>query len=131
MAAVTSHPRDDYVLYQEQLERANEGDEIDISTYRKVKVDQQENESGKSSATFSFSHEDHTVGNALRFVLMHSPDVITAGYSIPHPLEPKMVLHLQSRNYAVDAVTESLEGLATMCDQWAASFDAAVEASAQ
>lgn len=128
MASV-SHPRDEYVLYQEQLQRLNEGDEIDLSAYRKVHVDLQQNVAGKSTATFSFSHEDHTLGNVLRFMLMASPDVLTAGYSIPHPLEPKMVLHVQSRRYAVDVVAESLENVAVMCDKWAASFDAAAGAA--
>ncbi|KAL4146175.1 hypothetical protein PRNP1_012045 [Phytophthora ramorum] len=61
--------------------------------------------------------EDHTVGNALRYVLMRKyalkyatevvkrgllavqlqPDVDFCGYTIPRPSEPKMHMRLQTR----------------------------------
>uniref|UniRef100_H3G821 DNA-directed RNA polymerase RBP11-like dimerisation domain-containing protein n=1 Tax=Phytophthora ramorum TaxID=164328 RepID=H3G821_PHYRM len=41
--------------------------------------------------------EDHTLGNALRYVLMRKcPDVDFCGYTIPRPSEPKMHVHLQT-----------------------------------
>jgi DNA-directed RNA polymerases I and III subunit RPAC2 len=66
-----------------------------------------------TAASYEFTNEDHTLGNALRhmimkkqdylfpiflFVLtyMNSPDVEFCGYSIPHPAEPKMHLRIQT-----------------------------------
>ncbi|RMX68595.1 hypothetical protein KXD40_007749 [Peronospora effusa] len=52
------------------------------------------------SKTYVFYEEDHTLGNALRYVLMRNPDVDFCGYTIPHPSEPKMHIRLQSRQGA-------------------------------
>ncbi|GLD96664.1 hypothetical protein PINS_up020230 [Pythium insidiosum] len=49
------------------------------------------------SKTYVFHEEDHTLGNALRYVLMRNPDVDFSGYTIPHPSEPKMHVRLQTR----------------------------------
>ncbi|GAB9469770.1 hypothetical protein Gpo141_00007038 [Globisporangium polare] len=49
------------------------------------------------SKTYVFHEEDHTLGNALRHVLMRNPDVDFCGYTIPHPSEPKMHVRLQTR----------------------------------
>ena len=67
----------------------------------------------KRCATFSIKHEDHTLGNALRHIIIRkytffiraailirrgaSPDVDFCGYSIPHPSEDKIHLRIQSR----------------------------------
>ena len=48
-----------------------------------------------ASATFIFGNEDHTLGNALRHVLMNRKETIFCGYSVPHPYEPKMNVRLQ------------------------------------
>jgi len=56
--------------------------------------------SGQSefSATFVFGNEDHTLGNALRYILSQQPNSGFVGYSVPHPYEPKMNIRLQSEN---------------------------------
>ena len=41
-----------------------------------------------SSRTFAVADEDHTLGNALRHVLIQNEAVSFAGYSVPHPSEP-------------------------------------------
>lgn len=120
-------PRDEFLLYQEQLSRQEEGDEIDVSTYEKVSVDVQHLDSKSSVAMVTFQHEDHTLGNPLRHVLMQNPTVSTAGYSIPHPLEPKMVLHVQSSEYAVDTVAAGLLRLSDICEGLAVSFEKGVK----
>ncbi|EPY29796.1 DNA-directed RNA polymerases I and III subunit RPAC2 [Angomonas deanei] len=79
-----------------------------------------------SSATVTFSHEDHTLGNPLRHVLMQNSEVTSAGYSIPHPLESKMVLHVQSSDYAVDAVATGLDRLAELCEETVKNFNEAL-----
>ncbi|KAG5401696.1 hypothetical protein IGI04_016303, partial [Brassica rapa subsp. trilocularis] len=38
-----------------------------------------------SHASFTLAEEDHTLANALRFMLNQDPRVTLAGYSIPHP----------------------------------------------
>ena len=123
------HPRDAFVSYQDELIRRNEGDEVDSSLTQKVRIDLQHLDDQGSVATVTFTHEDHTLGNPLRHVLMQMPNVTSAGYAIPHPLEPKMVLHLQSTTYAVDVLADGLEKLAQVCDQTRKSFDVAIKAS--
>jgi DNA-directed RNA polymerase I and III subunit RPAC2 len=66
-----------------------------------------------TAASFQFDEEDHTLGNALRYIIMKklvyligmceknadfllSPDVEFCGYSIPHPSEDKMNLRIQT-----------------------------------
>ena len=70
-----------------------------------------------TAASFEFKKEDHTLGNALRYIIMkkydllstpvfttnnmvtvrlHSPDVEFCGYSIPHPSEEVMNIRIQT-----------------------------------
>ena len=46
--------------------------------------------------TFVLHNEDHTLGNALRHCLMQRENVTFCGYSVPHPLEAKMHLRVQT-----------------------------------
>ena len=48
-------------------------------------------------ATFIFHEEDHTLGNALRYILASKNEVEFVGYSMPHPSEQKMILRLQTK----------------------------------
>ena len=43
-------------------------------------------------------NENHTMGNALRYLLMKDKDVDLAGYSILHPSESKMNLRIQTKS---------------------------------
>ncbi len=65
-----------------------------------------------SSATFIISQEDHTLGNALRFVLMRNPATSFCGYSMPHPSEALVNVRLQTTGKP--AVTVLREGLGTI-----------------
>ncbi|KAH0541914.1 hypothetical protein FGG08_003634 [Glutinoglossum americanum] len=47
-------------------------------------------------AMFHFNKEDHTLGNMLRSQLLRTPNVIFAGYRIPHPLFPTFDLRIQT-----------------------------------
>jgi DNA-directed RNA polymerases I and III subunit RPAC2 len=125
-----THPRDRHVHYQAHLQRQLEGDVVDTSGEDKVTVTLQQVTAASCVATVTFSHEDHTLGNILRHVLMQNPDVTSAGYAIPHPLEPRMVVHVQSAEHVVDTVSGALEEVALLCDQTLANFDAAAEAAA-
>lgn len=80
------------------------------------------------SKTFIFGNEDHTLGNTLRHVLMHSPKVDFCGYSVPHPYEPKMNMRLQTRQEsAVTVMVEGLNELSGACDKMNDAFEDAIK----
>ncbi|KXS18431.1 RBP11-like subunits of RNA polymerase [Gonapodya prolifera JEL478] len=49
-----------------------------------------------NAATFTLQAEDHTVGNVLRQQLLRNPRVLFAGYRVPHPLEQKVEIKVQT-----------------------------------
>jgi DNA-directed RNA polymerase subunit L len=53
-------------------------------------------DSGDTCRTFIFHKESHTLGNALRSMLLLNPRVLFAGYTIPHPAEDQMHLRIQT-----------------------------------
>ncbi|KAL8643240.1 MAG: hypothetical protein Q9228_000134 [Teloschistes exilis] len=89
-----------------------------------------------------FDHEDHTLGNALRYMIMkkqahprnlnyafqlilkRSPEVELCGYSIPHPSEAKMNLRIQTyEGTAVyDVLEKGLDDLMALCDAVVTKF---------
>merc|ERR1719245_2487632 len=73
-------------------------------------------DSGDTCRTFIFHKENHTLGNALRHVLLMSPRVMFAGYSIPHPAEDQMHLRIQTiEDYpAQEALKQALHDLKSM-----------------
>ncbi|ORY25717.1 putative DNA-directed RNA polymerase [Naematelia encephala] len=66
-----------------------------------------------SACTFCLWKEDHTLGNALRWIIMKDPDVEFCGYSAPHPSEPKIHLRVQMYDNlsAVDCLRKALANL--------------------
>ncbi|KAF0695999.1 Aste57867_13212 [Aphanomyces stellatus] len=78
--------------------------------------------SSSSAKTFVFHDEDHTLGNAVRYMLMRNPDVDFAGYTIPHPSEPKMHVRVQtlpskSANQSMRTALTDLKAVATHVDK--------------
>lgn len=82
-----------------------------------------------TSRTFVLGDEDHTLGNALRHVLMNDARVDFAGYCVPHPSEPIVHLRIQSNINtntkeqlqqqpltAIEALKEACATLASQCD---------------
>ncbi|KAL1140076.1 hypothetical protein AAG570_000008 [Ranatra chinensis] len=49
-----------------------------------------------NAAIFTINKEDHTLGNMIRNQLLKDPDVLFAGYKVPHPLEHKFVIRIQT-----------------------------------
>lgn len=49
-----------------------------------------------NAAIFTVKKEDHTLGNLLRTQLLKDPQVLFAGYKVPHPLEHYFVLRIQT-----------------------------------
>lgn len=48
------------------------------------------------AATFVFNKEDHTLGNMLRHAVLTLPAVLFCGYKVPHPLEPRVLVKIQT-----------------------------------
>jgi len=68
-----------------------------------------------TSRTFVLGDEDHTLGNALRHVLINDARVDFAGYCVPHPSEPVVHVRVQSalrpvKRRASAAGDEEIEG---------------------
>lgn len=76
-----------------------------------------------TAASFEFTDEGHTLGNALRYIIMKNPDVEFCAYTIPHPSEPKMNIRIQTYDgAAVDALKKGLHDLQDVCDVVAEEF---------
>mmetsp|Transcript_13906 Transcript_13906/g.28693 ORF Transcript_13906/g.28693 Transcript_13906/m.28693 type:complete len:141 (-) Transcript_13906:22-444(-) len=71
-----------------------------------------------TNRTFAIGNEDHTLGNALRHILIQNSKVEFAGYSVPHPSEPIVHIRVQTRDptTAVQALQESCETLHEQCE---------------
>ncbi|KAG8470360.1 hypothetical protein KFE25_008781 [Diacronema lutheri] len=84
--------------------------------------------SDASKATFTLTHEDHTLGNAVRYILAKNPQVSFVGYSVPHPSEPKMNVRVQTTGVpASDVLLDSLVTLYKVADHIDQTFAAAVD----
>lgn len=70
-----------------------------------------------TAASFEFLDESHTMGNALRFIIMKNPNVEFCAYAIPHPSEAKMNIRIQTyEGTAVEALEKGLRDLQDLCD---------------
>ncbi|RCI10100.1 hypothetical protein L249_8475 [Ophiocordyceps polyrhachis-furcata BCC 54312] len=121
-----------------------ESEQDDEPQVQRVKILPGSTETG---ASFEFLDEGHTLGNALRYIIMkkwvdllmlgpfasfllfvlvlmrHSPDVEFCAYAIPHPSEPKMNIRIQTyEGTAVDALKKGLADLKDVCDVVADEF---------
>ena len=92
----------------------------------KVSIKVRQNETGNIASTITWRNESHTLGNSLRHALIQNPDVLQCGYSIPHPLEPNMVMDITARSYPPDLVSHSLNGVADLLENSVALFDQAI-----
>jgi len=69
------------------------------------------------AASFEFLEEGHTLGNALRYVIMKNPDVEFCAYAIPHPSEFKMNVRIQTyEGTAIEALEKGLRDIQDLCD---------------
>lgn len=70
------------------------------------------NEDQGRCATFELLDEDHTLGNALRHMILKNPEVKFCGYALPHPNERKINLQIQVyAGEALDALEKGLRDL--------------------
>ncbi|KUI64992.1 DNA-directed RNA polymerases I and III subunit RPAC2 [Cytospora mali] len=77
-----------------------------------------------TAASFEFRDEGHTLGNALRYIIMKNPEVEFCAYAIPHPSEAKMNMRIQTYDgtTAIDALKKGLKDLQDLCDVVAEKF---------
>lgn len=70
-----------------------------------------------TSRTFCIGDEDHTLGNALRHILIRQKNVGFAGYSVPHPSEPFVHIRVQTAESetAAAALKQSCVTLSQQC----------------
>ncbi|KAI0128797.1 DNA-directed RNA polymerase [Xylariales sp. AK1849] len=80
--------------------------------------------SSATAASFEFLDEGHTLGNALRYIIMKNPDVEFCAYAIPHPSEAKMNIRIQTYDTttAAKALAKGLQDLEDLCDVVADKF---------
>ncbi|ROT38507.1 RBP11-like subunits of RNA polymerase [Sodiomyces alkalinus F11] len=117
--APTSHQPDNEEEFEDAQQFPEEEDEEDDSEQR-VRILPG---STDSAASFEFRNENHTLGNALRYIIMKNPDVEFCAYSIPHPSEPLMNLRIQTYDgTAVAALSKGLKDLQDMCDHMFEEF---------
>ncbi|EHN00549.1 Rpc19p [Saccharomyces cerevisiae x Saccharomyces kudriavzevii VIN7] len=90
----------------------------------KIKLLTQATSEDGTNASFQIVEEDHTLGNALRYIIMKNPDVEFCGYSIPHPSENLLNIRIQTYGEitAVDALQKGLKDLMDLCDVVEAKF---------
>uniref|UniRef100_A0A7M5UVF2 DNA-directed RNA polymerases I and III subunit RPAC2 n=1 Tax=Clytia hemisphaerica TaxID=252671 RepID=A0A7M5UVF2_9CNID len=66
----------------------------------------------ETCVTYVMHHEDHTIGNSLRYMILKNPEVEYCGYSVPHPSEEKINLRIQtSSKPAVEVLKTGLVNL--------------------
>jgi DNA-directed RNA polymerase II subunit RPB11 len=65
-----------------------------------------------NAATVTLNKEDHTMGNMLRHSVLAVPGVIFSGYRVPHPLEPRTVLKIQT-----DGTLTPIQALKQGCEK--------------
>ncbi|KAI0761121.1 RBP11-like subunits of RNA polymerase [Irpex lacteus] len=82
-------------------------------------------EADLSAATYQIYDESHTIGNALRWMLMKNPKVSFCGYSVPHPSENHIHLRIQMYDHlsSLEALLEALNNLDNLCDTVEESYN--------
>ena len=82
-----------------------------------------------NTSIFTFNKEDHTLGNLLRARLLKSPHVQFSGYKVPHPLEAKFELRVQTdgeitpKGAIVWASSDILKDLATLSKEFTKEWE--------
>ncbi|KAL1952694.1 hypothetical protein VTO42DRAFT_4446 [Malbranchea cinnamomea] len=82
-----------------------------------------------STCLFTFNKEDHTLGNLIRSRLLQSQHVLFAGYKVPHPLEHKFLLRVQTdgqitpKDAVVAACHELVRDLGVLSREFTKEFE--------
>lgn len=82
--------------------------------------------SDQTCMTFRLQDEDHTLGNALRYLLSKNEDVEFCGCSIPHPSDSFVNIRVQTYGKpATDVFEKSLNNLIAMAEHMKDTFESA------
>lgn len=83
-----------------------------------------------NAGVFQVYLEDHTLGNLIRMQLLRDEQVLFAGYKIPHPLEHKMEIRVQTASGTTpnEASGRATQGLKSEVERIKKGWDAALEA---
>ncbi|EFO26089.1 hypothetical protein LOAG_02401 [Loa loa] len=93
---------------------------------RKVEIlDADSLRSDPSNLTVILYEEDHTIGNSLKHILCKMRDVEFCGYNVPHPLEDKILIRLQTKRGvpAADVLMKGFEELECIFGSIRQKFD--------
>lgn len=106
----------------------NEVEEQEVDT-GKIRLLPGSSDDGTASS-FQIIDEDHTLGNALRYIIMKNPEVEFCGYSIPHPSENKLNIRIQTYGNisAAEALHQGLDNLSELCTSIEETFTEKIEA---
>ncbi|KAL5983652.1 hypothetical protein ACLOJK_017742 [Asimina triloba] len=78
-----------------------------------------------NAASFTVEREDHTIGNILRMQLHRDPNVLFAGYKLPHPLQYKIIvrIHTTSQSSPMQAYDQAIKDLDKELDHLKSAFE--------
>ncbi|CAI9103040.1 OLC1v1001457C1 [Oldenlandia corymbosa var. corymbosa] len=81
-----------------------------------------------NAASFTIEREDHTIGNILRMQLHRDPSVLFAGYKLPHPLQYKIIVRIQTtaQSSPMQAYNQAVNDLDKELDHLKEQFEAEV-----
>ncbi|KAF8483485.1 RBP11-like subunits of RNA polymerase [Russula ochroleuca] len=82
-----------------------------------------------SAATYQIDNETHTLGNALRWMLMKNPKVEFCGYSAPHPSESHIQIRIQMYDNlsSLTALVRALDDLDSLFESIEDAYKASLE----
>ncbi|KAI0697033.1 RBP11-like subunits of RNA polymerase [Cytidiella melzeri] len=85
-------------------------------------------EADLSAATYQIFDESHTIGNALRWMLMKNPKVSFCGYSAPHPSENHIHVRIQMYDNlsSLEALLTALSNLDELCETVEVTYNASL-----
>ncbi|KAL1983910.1 hypothetical protein VTN96DRAFT_9763 [Rasamsonia emersonii] len=93
------------------------------------KVEEKTDTRTPSTSIFTFNKEDHTIGNLLRARLLQSRHVLFAAYKVPHPLEHKLELRVQTdgqitpKEALLAACHDTVKDLGTLSREFTKEFE--------
>ncbi|CAG2123466.1 unnamed protein product, partial [Medioppia subpectinata] len=86
-----------------------------MSPQSKSRLEVIETTNGGECAIVSLTDEDHTLANALRYVMVRNSDVKFFGYSMPHPNDNVVLLQIQM-NAGLNAINALEKGFRDLMD---------------
>ncbi|KAK0495955.1 RBP11-like subunits of RNA polymerase [Armillaria luteobubalina] len=83
-----------------------------------------------SAATYKIHDESHTIGNALRWMIMKNPKVEFCGYSVPHPSENFIHVRIQMYDHlsSLTALLTALDDLDALCSTIDTTYRSSLQA---